>query len=291
MGVQGVRAVFGCYIGSAIPQFIPNQIMLTDNVGRKAEKYYDLKKPRLSTENILKAGSPMGISETTTVLLEEFDHESRVTSTILDTSTYKVSQVQKVELTDPWKKRLPKYYNKKYFSDQIAGEPRSADIRDAIMYTADDMFGQDGARFTYGQYIEFNKVVLERLNKNTTKIRITLSFFTEDPRIYELWQEGMDQSSVVFEGLSYQAASIPNTLSFTDIAQATILGLLKNKPVNQNKQIVDFFPRANEPRGMVTGMNLVLLPVLENINQTNNFTNKLFQQNTLSDRFLVIPYA
>jgi hypothetical protein len=101
----------------------------------------------------------------------------------------------------------------------------------------------------------------------------------------------MDQSSVVFEGLSYQAASIPNTLSFTDIAQATILGLLKNKPVNQNKQIVDFFPRANEPRGMVTGMNLVLLPVLENINQTNNFTNKLFQQNTLSDRFLVIPYA
>lgn len=278
LGVQGVRAVFSCYIGSAIPQYIPTRNMLTEDFGRKSENYYDLKKPRLSRENILKAGSPANISETITVTLEEFDHGSQIASVVLDESSYRTTTVQQVQFTDPWKKRLPKYNN--------------PDYRELLLSVTDELFLQNGLPvFTYGQYIEFNKVVLERLNKQTNKIRITMSFFTDDPRMYELWKEGIDQSPIVFETIQYQAPSIDNQFAFGNIAQETVEGLLRKRPDNQNKQLRDILPVANDPRGMVTGLNLVLLPIFDDKTKTDYLVKNLFRFNDASDLSITIPYV
>lgn len=278
LGVQGVRAVFSCYIGSAISQYIPTRNMLNQNYGRKSELYYDLKKPRLSRENILKAGSPAGISETITVTLEEFDHGTQIASVLLNDNLYSTTTVQRIELLDPWKKRLSKY--------------NKPDYRESILSVTDELFLQNGLPvFTYGQYVEFNKAIIEKLNKRTNKIRITMSFFTDDPRMYELWKEGMDQSSVVFETVQYQAPSIDGEFAFGNIAQETVEGLLRKRPDNQNKQLKDILPLANDPRGMVTGLNLILLPVFDDKAKTDYVTRDTFKYNGVEDLSIVIPYA
>lgn len=269
-GVTGVRALFSCYIGNAINSFVPTKTIIETKDGLTSNKSYFMEKPRISPENFVYAGSALENKEQVYITIEEFDENTRVLSTILDENNNEAVLTDTIKIVDPWTKRFNQYLGKQYYNGVGAltsngenplqhfidfGVPASPkNETDAILFTAEELYPNRYERFTYGQYAEFNKVTLAKLNDKTTKIRITLNYETQDPRISERWKEALDASSEIFEFMEYQGYAEQMKWEYT--------GQIVNQLRVENKNIKQFLNLANNPRGMITGLNLSLIPIL-----------------------------
>lgn len=274
-GVEGVRAIFSCYIGNALTTFMPVQ-ELVDPKNRRLPQNYVLNKPRISKENFLLAGPSHGVQEHVYVSFEEYDNETRLASHILQKDGSVVKQENRITLADPWTSRLWKYWGQKYYDKDIygLGELSSGDGRDAVLFVADELYPDESVRYAYGQYAEFNKVVLDRLNPNTTKVRVTLNFQTSDWRIFEQWKEGFENSEEVFEFVSWESPYERNRWTKPQLDWGkTITSQITKLPGNEEKG-VKALPTSPDPRGFASAINVTLLPVLtQQKSSTEYYTN------------------
>lgn len=298
-GIEGIRAFFSCYIGSALPAYIPNTRNNSATVypsTRTKESNYDLARPRLSLENFQNAGPSEGVDEKTTVTVEEYNGETRLASTIMDLSnTSSTTQLESITLQDPWSKRLGQYIGRLFENSPGTTTPqsttRSASKLDTVLFTTEEMWKFDEtsqarlAKPTYGQFIEFNKAILERLHQDTTKIRITIAFEYESNKWSDTFQPFINSSEEIYEFLSYAGRydigldPVVSTVSNYD--------LIKAATINSGKETQEFMLKAGVPRGMVTALNLSLLPILKyDTSRTNNYTNTILVKNNTPEGIL-----
>jgi hypothetical protein len=267
-GVQGVRAMFSCYIGNALAQYIPVQDIV-DPSKRLDSKNYIMSSPRLGLNNFLNAGPALGPLEAVYVTLEEYDNETRLVSKVLENNGSIKLQNDRITLWDPWNSRISNYWGRSY------AEGSNNDVRDATLFTADELYPDEKYRFTYGQYVEFNKTIIDKLNPATTKVRVSLNFQTNDERIFEQWKDGSEQSDEVYEVLSWESPYEKGKFAKpASKYETTISQQLKNKPGNADKTWPEVLPAAQDPRGMVTGLNLSLFPVLSQQPEVTEYYTK-----------------
>jgi hypothetical protein len=275
-GVEGVRALFSCYIGNALTSFVPTANLVNPNT-RTNSRNYVTSKPRISQENFLNSGPSLGPQEMVYVTLEEFDNESRLPSNLLMSDGSTEIRNERLSLMDPWNKRTGKHWSKIYYDTDVygLGSLSKGDARDMTLFTADELYPDSESRYTYGQYIEFNKLVLERLNPNTTKVRIGLNFETKDWRLFEpvttLYPDD------VLEFIGWQAPYTKNSWNVDPTLKSILMSLRDTAGVTP---YAEFLPAGNDPRGLITALNLTLLPILTHAKETTDYyTNTALVQN------------
>lgn len=260
-GVNGVRGVFGCYIGNAISNYKPvEELVLRDK--RLNRRQYFLGAPRLSIENTLTAGPPQLIDKVY-VTVEQYENETRLPNVILGANDEQIYVGGVITLLDPWNKRLSQasyqYYTEDVFNlGFVSGE---GSRHEALLNVADQLLPSYQERYNYGQYVEFTKLVFDKLNPRTNKIRITLHYLCQDPRLTE------DINSDLFDFTSWDRPHKRNTLGDTTGPNQPTLDQLinSNPPVgaglrdvpNEEKYFVQ-----PDPRPLVTGVTFGLIPIL-----------------------------
>lgn len=261
-GIDGVRAVFSCYIGNAITQWIPTRNLVLPDSKTDPEKYF-LGAPRISVENFLTAG-PGQSTDQVFVTIEEYDKESRLASTVVNpdgvtTTTLPTSVI----LRDPWDKRKTKYSGQKYYAEDIykLGVISNGDWVDTTLFVADELYPDLNNRPTHGQYLEFNRVVLERLNPKTTKIRIAINFLTSDWRMYEHWDYELLGSDRIFEHIGWEHPYKKNTFGPDKEKDEWIRSIADASPKYKDRPPNEKYTLAPPPRVAATGINLALLPI------------------------------
>lgn len=341
-GIEGIRAFFSCYIGSALSNYNPTPTTQLPNT-RTKESSYDLANARVSLSNFKKAGPCRGLDEKTTVTVEEYNGETRLASTVAfkeasekytgggelvttqDNRNYIGhyhihpdkgymagarhtpanhdylspvngfgTQLESITLQDPWSKRVNKYIGQNY-----PGSNSGASPIDTILLTADELWDSRGnvgsiqpsqarlARPTYGQFIEFNKVILERLHQDTTKIRITITFEYESSKWSETFQPFIDSSEEIYEVSSWSFTYGDDLAPSPNPSNATIYNNIKGSAINIGKETQEFMLKAGVPRGMVTALNLSLTPIYKyDASRTNNDTNTTLVKNNTPEGIL-----
>lgn len=291
-GVNGIKGIFGCYIGNGISNYIPTERNILPEE-RVKEENYDMGKPRVSIENFKKAGSPLPIQEQVYVLVQEMNNE-----TVL--KTYRLS--------DQWTKKIDQYRN---YGSYLSSVPTS-NAANAILYAADDLFSENKTRYNYGQYVSFESVDLDRLNKQTTKLRVSLIFQTNDDRIFDTFKEYTEGSDEVFELLSWQLPYYNDSfllIGNEPLWQKTVQYRTRyNVPTNDvffepiinpslrypNKSIKQTIPSANPPCGLITGINLVLVPDYARLDINVNrgeLTSGLFVRDNINNITVTNPFS
>ena len=293
-GIEGIRAFFSCYIGSALPAYNTNTNNSSATVypsTRTKESNYDLTRPRLSLQNFINAGPSGEIDEKTTVTIEEYNGETRLASTIIDDLSILTSRplLESIVLQDPWSKRAARYYGQS-FTPNTTRPPSGIDN---VLFTAEEIW-QEGtqsparyARPTYGQFIEFNNAVLERLHQDTTKIRITITFEYQSNKWSDPSEVFINSSEEIYEFLSF--ARRYDTSLVPEISNPPISNyeLIRDAAINSGKETQDIILKAGVPRGMVTALNLSLIPILKyDISRTNNHTKSILVKNNTPEGIL-----
>ena len=316
-GVEGVRAIFSCYIGNAVSDYLPVQEIVNLSL-RTNPKYYSLRDPRLSVENVLLAGPPGGLVQNVEVYVEEYDNDTRLSSKILYYTQQGDPQISivpnRVVVRDPWignngeiwkwldpnidikvypdinapTKGLPSIYP----TDIYGVGPCNNRFLSMLMLRGRELVPNNTERYTYGQYISFNKVILERLNPKTTKVRITLSFNHEHSRIFDAWRDGFESSDEVFEVGNWSFPQVRNTWLNTwqtnqNTATSIPLILAAQDKKTNGQDLKQFMRAAEDPRGLVTAINFALLPVLTQESTTTiQQTNSVFALNNTPAAFV-----
>jgi hypothetical protein len=121
--------------------------------------------------------------------------------------------------------------------------------------------------------VEFNKQIIERLNPKTTKVRISLNFDSTDWRIFETYTDLVNDADEIFEVLSWETPYKKNKFSKPPLSPTykPIYQRIKEYSGSLDKTPSEFFPTAQDPRVMVTGLNLALLPILTQQNQVTDY--------------------
>ncbi len=281
-GIEGVRAFFSCYIGNATANFIPvKELALTSARGNVQN--YVASKPRLSVENFLNSGPSFGPKELVYVSIEEFNNETRLPSRLLQSDNTIKTQTEKITLMDPWNKGVMNNWSKRAYVNDVyrVGQSPINGI-DATLLTAQELYPNESTRFTYGQYAEFNKIVLERLNPNTTKVRITLNFESNDSRLLDYYYPvrggGSDEP---YEVESWeQPFKRHSWYKWNGTWDQSVLNLQLGDPKAKDKPYKEVLPTMNEPRGMITALNLSLIPILtQKPQETKYYTDITLKKN------------
>lgn len=297
-GINGIRAIFTCYIGNAITTYIPTKdnVSVTNRLSKS--KYYS-GAPRLSLENFLLAG-PSAIWESGYVTIEEFEDETRLVSTLLGPNDESIPLTNTIAIKDPWdwNSVRSKYWDegRQYYTEDVyqlqAGPSRGQSSFDVDLFTADELESRED-RFTYGQFVKFNKVVIDKLNPKTNKIRIGIHFNntiphltttfgkllqTGDPIDIPDWQKIHKKNTFDEEVFSY--FNFINRAG--EINPSWTGGLnLKNRPPREK------YTYLQNPRPMVTGITLGLLPIIrQDIQRTVYETRTAFALNNLPAGFV-----
>lgn len=281
-GIDGVRAIFSCYIGNAILNWIPTKELILPDSKTNPENYF-LGAPRVSVENFLTAGPGKPMDECY-VTLEEYDNETRLTSTVLNSDGSKTILPKSVMLKDPWAKRIPDKYQNKYYDQDIykLGTKSKGDWVDAVLWVADELYPDKNERPTHGQHMEFNRVVLERLNPKTNKIRISLNFWTNDWKIFEHFDYELTNSPRIFEVIGWEKNYKKNT--FDKIGDTSEVNWIRNtidtNSKYKDKTYTERWALCPPPRAAVTGITLSLLPLeRSNMISTDRYTKSALSLN------------
>ena len=290
-GVDGVRGVFTCYIGNAIFQYELNNEAVTSS-DRLSPVSYHLGSPRLSVENFSKAG-PGFVQEKVYVTLEEFQNNQPLQSRVLKQVNGQQTTVkQQVNLVDPWSSRLPKYAGRVYYNGNQGfanpDVPSLGDSRDAHLFVADEIIPSYHDRYTYGQYAEFKKEIIDRLDPRTNKIRITINIEAPELGVF-LRERGGDNVTLPDSGLW-------EVLPWTSMWPSRSFGPKNNDGYpypssswniinNQPGTAIEKIPRIGvNSRALVTGLTFALVPVFkDDILYTNRIVDSMLAEN----RFIV----
>jgi len=266
-GISGLRAVFGCYIGTAISNYKPTQELTPiDKRTNRRQHYFGA--PRLSVENLLSAGPPELIDRVY-VTVEEFEDEARLPSTMWRGNQPPTLQTSTITLHDPYTRAIQQAPSTAYYpgSERFPtdiyqlGISSSADVTDRILFAADQLMPNYEERFTFGQYVEFNRLILDRLNPKTNKVRITLHFFCEDYRLIEPSSLATLGPEEVWDFHSWHRPHSRNTFSDTTTSNTSSILTILDKPGVPPEEKFLVQP---DPRPMITGLTFGLIPVLNN---------------------------
>lgn len=285
-GVEGVRGVFCCYLGNAISQYEVNrEVILAED--RKNPIAYYLGAPRLSVENFSKAG-PGFIQEKVYVTLEEFQNNQSLQSRILtryggtETITKGIPTI-----TDPWTVELKKQTGKVYYQGGKGYAhpdlPSLGDKRDAHLFAADALTPDYRERYTYGQYGEFTKLLIERLDPRTNKIRITINIEAYDLGIM-LRERGSEKEPLSDEGL-WELLPWMGTWPSRSFASRNDDGLPSPNSAwslinGQSGTPEQKIPRIGlKPRSLITGLTFAIVPIYKyDRSLTDSHVNSMFSQ-------------
>jgi hypothetical protein len=291
LGVDGVKAVFSCYIGNAISTYLPTKENLIPEDRYKADRY-NLQKPRLDVENVLRAGPP-AISEAVKVFVQEYENNTPLRSRLIDPTTYDIINVNNIQLQDPLQKtrkfvreNLP--LESVYPFDSLFGGfgptlPATSPINE-ILRTYKQLYPTLDQYYTFGQYVEFNKAFFDRLNYNTNKVRILLQFEVDALTLSEVWQttKGVEkpleypgwQKPYQFLGFNLLGEDDTTTFNLSEVGkQARYV----DTPIAKRA-----FAYPNS-RGLVTAVNFALYPITSKFYNVIGYNNKQFIDNVIKE--------
>ena len=295
-GVDGVRAIFGAYVGNAISRYkttIVNAIIDYRNLITAV----DPSTPRPTLENSLLAGPPV-LDEEVTVVVTEYDNERPLLSRLLNVSSSVVTEVPGCIIHDPWTKAMMELDSQiqqgLFIQLMPSGSSPTGFIslgntqEEKILYAiSSGVIKYPNLNFipSYGQYAEFNKVVVDKLNFRTNKIRISLNFTAKHDVLNDTTGELLDASDDCFELLPYELIieggrfphHFPNDFYQSTINNVTQLVsvLAFNKfAYKGTKSLQEYFALMGISRSLITGLNLVLLPIETNNSQKLDYYTK-----------------
>lgn len=295
-GVEGVKAFFGCYIGNALTRMIPvREAVPLSN--RQNKLYYFQGAPRISVENFLNAGTA-AFGESLQVLVQEFNNETSLTSKIIQqiNGVIRVNDVQQVSLIDPITKKINEIKSRKnappsvYPVDKykVGYTLKPTDSENIILTAYNELYKDVYRYYTQGQYVEYNPVYFDRLNKKTNKVRITLVFDINDPRFYEyIWYDPTSEDLadlLVFDNTNITGTfkSQPNTYDAQgpnaprylvyDVVKSTTDG----QTAESNGSLQQAFGIGSKSKTLATGFVFSLYPVTSKTKQLIGNTNTEF---------------
>lgn len=280
-GISGLKAIFSCYLGTAIPKYNFISKLIQDPNLKTTTDSYDQSHPRTSWQNFIKAGPAVNITEFVYITIQEYENEKPINNAI--------------KIIDPWMARINNSPNTPY---PTVPPHTTYDLRDKILHTADALYPNPRIRPNYCQHAEFNRFVINQLNSKTTKIRVVMNFVTTDQKITEAWYEGYSQSDETFEYISWDKTGNPATTwgdtyssdyviptarvtegSDPDVTYES-LGIGQAVVPIYKPNLDERLGRAIMPKQLVTGMSLVTIPnYLFKQGITDKYTNKIFSNN------------
>jgi hypothetical protein len=273
-GVTGAKAVFSCYIGNAVSRFLHTAPFRTPKL-RRPRRNYIFEEPRLSFANMQLAGLPE-INETVEVLLEEYDKETQLPSIILDESTNRIQKVPRISFLDPWT----------VAKNNVSGGGRLQNLNAVINRVYDN---NNDNKYTLGQFIQHNKVTINQLNYNTTKVRIRLNFSINDIRLVEEDPSYTEDTDEIYDIISWQKPYAYNPNTGQLVNDGEFIGYEQSQtPRNANKPVSNYIPKNGISRGLVTGINFNIMPILDNtvIRQSIQVTGR---RSSLFSTFTTLP--
>ncbi len=261
-GVRGVRAVFSCYIGNAVSRF-RHTTGFYNPYARLNAKNYQQNSSRLSLDNMSRAGLPE-INESAEVVIEEYNGYNQLPINLYNQDTTITTRVSRISLLDPWTKaKNANTINQDAFI-------RVSNILNTL-YGSEDL-----NRYTLGQYVEHNKVVINKLNFETNKIRIRLNFICRDPRLVDVFEEFTSSTDELYDVVSWEPPTTaftpaPNNILQFDGNASMLFRLQQDKP---NVPILRLMPKNGLSRTLITGLNLNLIPITDQ-DRVNYYTNNI----------------
>jgi hypothetical protein len=295
-GVEGLRVLFGAYIGNGLMNYEVNDEFVLPSSRALPDAYY-LGAPRLSVENFSKAG-PGFVQERVYVTLEEYQNDQPIKSRILEGGEEGGRILTGIPtLQDPWSSRLPKYRGRVYYLGDknyaSPDRPSLGDSRDAHLFVADELTPNYEDRYTYGQYGEYKREVVERLDPRTNKVRITITMEAPGIALY-LRERGDEQIITDIDGL-WEILSWTSTWPSRSFDAKNNDGYPNpNSPFNQiannpnykpDLPLEEKMPKIGISRAMVTGLTFTLFPIYKE--QRYLTESEVFA--TLKDNELTIP--
>lgn len=273
-GIGGLRAIFCAYVGNGIFNYELNDEFILPDQRSNTGSYY-LGAARLSMQNYTKAG-PGFVKEKVTVTLEEYANNQPIKSRIMhgmDSSSGSI-HIGTPTLQDPWTELLPKYRDRIYYAGgagitALPDGPSLGDSRDAHLFVADELMPDQEERYAYGQYAKFQKVVIDKLDYRTTKVRITITIEAPDLSLF-MRDRGTDQIPTD-QGKLWEILPWTNTWPSRSFGLKNDDGYPKpsnpfNKIVYSNSKsklsLIQKLPRIGESRAMVTGLGFVIIPIV-----------------------------
>ncbi len=274
-GVDGLRAIFCAYIGNGIFNYEPNEEFSLPSQRAQSGSYYP-GAARLSIQNFSKAG-PGFVKEKVTVTLEEYANNQSIASRILNVNSVGSQSIEigTPTLQDPWTSLLPKYENRVYYlGDEgytTPDEPSLGDRRDAHLFVADELMPKQEDRYSYGQYGKLQKVIIDRLDPRTTKVRITINIEATDLALV-MRERG---SSELPTNLGKLWEVLPWTTSWPSRslgprkndrwpASSNVFGKIVYSDYLPNTPLRQKLPTIGESRALVTGLTFAITPIHTN---------------------------
>ncbi len=281
-GVSGVTALISFYLGNAIYSYEPARPYLTPDERAVAGNYYD-GAPRLGIENYVKMG-PGFVKETAQIQIEEYNNETRLSSLGYGN--------RPINITDPWNRRFGQYANQIYYEGgqgiTSPDQPSEGGKIDQHLFVADELFPNPEDRYTYGQYAEFRRIVLDKLNPRTNKIRLIYTIKASGNLEFILQELGINKYNVsdgIFElpgwNGSWQSGQLTKNSNAPQAAdrpwEAVRLNYRASLPWPDSAQ--KRIPKQSLSRAFASGFNLTLIPTGPAQNNENAL-NGIYSRNT-----------
>lgn len=296
-GVRGLQAVCCAYLGNAIMNYEPNKEFTTPGERSKAEAYY-LGASRLSVENFSKAG-PGFVTERVYVTIQEYVNNQPIKSRLLTQLPNGQTGLGRgvLVIEDPWSRRLPKYRGEVYYPGglnyAIPDVKSLGDGRDAHLFVADELMPYYEDRFTYGQYAEFNREIIERLNPKTNKIRVTINI--EAPGLSLYLKERNDPNVPKFIDKLWELLPWSTTWPARSFGPKNTDGWPSedspfNRTVRDKKgSLEEKLPKIGESRAFVSGLTMALVPYYLNSDITEADAQNILTETGNSFNFVESP--
>lgn len=279
-GVEGVSAIFGCYIGNAVSRY--RVTIINALITARTNKYSLLpNQTRLSILNTLLAGAPNFV-ENVEVYIQEYNEETP----LITNGNYKGYKI-----TDEWSKHLNRYIPPGTYDDGVPyGIPASGDYNLKVVHIVDNnlLFPSKDQVATYGQYAKFNRFVIDKLNYLTTKVKITVVFQASD--ILNETNGTWVNSGDVLEFFPWEGIVRPFKYPSSDDSYfttksinnetyyPTIGGYNKDYYGYKDNEVNKWMTVLGKPRVLATGFNFVLLPIETSQPKKTNY----YKQNILA---------
>ena len=292
-GVSGVGAVVSCYLGMAIYNYEPAYPHISPDRRASPFSYY-LGSARLSFQNFYKTG-PGFVKERAYVDVEEYNKGKRVPSIYQGRI-----QNEPIRILDPWNSRLPKYNNRVYYQggqDLLNPDgPSTGDNRDRHLWVADELFPTQESRYTFGQYAEFNKIIIDKLNPKTNKIRLVDTIESLSSLDFTIYDRGREIHKQITDGIlecpgwdgSWESDTAENKSNANDRKVFNYIASTYRTDKQWPNSIEERVPKASDSRALATGFNVSLIP-LEVGRDNQSVLKNTYTLNTKVERLIPSP--
>ena len=269
-GVSGVSAIVSFYIGNALWTYEPTSDKLLPPDAIDINNY-NQGAARISLENFAGMG-PGFIHEKVYVTIEEYRNNQLISTK----SRFGDSGPRKT-IRDPWNARLGQHSNKVYYPGgrgvlNSPDKPSIGDERDRVLFTADQLMPDQTDRYTYGQYAEFRKIVIPKLNPKTTKIRVIFSIeaksnLNQNVSSLNQWMYNSTSDGIYYVNAwtnGWKRGSMEERPSYNqwDAITKPWIGIRDNYRVDESwpEHIEQRVPKQSISRALATGFNVTLVP-------------------------------